>query len=73
MACDVISGHLPPPLLQARLVMRQRGNLRLLLNANLWADMQVTKMEGGKVRPQLACTPLLSRVLFWSSDGLWGF
>ena len=39
---------LPLPL-QARLVMRQRGNLRLLLNANLWADMQVTKMEGGKV------------------------
>ena len=30
--------------------MRQRGNLRLLLNANLWAEMQVTKMDGGKVR-----------------------
>ena len=44
----------PPPLParsgQARLVMRQRGNLRLLLNANLWAEMQVSKMEGGKVR-----------------------
>ena len=35
---------------QARLVMRQKGNLRLLLNANLWAEMQVSKMEGGKVR-----------------------
>ena len=35
---------------QARLVMRQRGNLRLLMNANLWAEMQVTKAEGGKVR-----------------------
>lgn len=30
--------------------MRQKGNLRLLLNANLWAEMQVSKMEGGKVR-----------------------
>jgi Ran-binding protein 3 len=34
---------------QARLVMRQKGNLRLLMNANLWAEMQVSKMEGGKV------------------------
>lgn len=33
---------------QGRLVMRQKGNLRLLMNANLWAEMQVTKMEGGK-------------------------
>lgn len=32
---------------QARLVMRQRGNLRLLLNANLWADMAVNIMDGG--------------------------
>lgn len=30
--------------------MRQKGNLRLLMNANLWAEMQVSKMEGGKVR-----------------------
>lgn len=29
--------------------MRQKGNLRLLMNANLWAEMQVSKMEGGKV------------------------
>jgi hypothetical protein len=35
---------------QARLVMRQKGNLRLLMNANLWGEMQVSKMEGGKVR-----------------------
>lgn len=35
---------------QARLIMRQRGNLRLLMNANLWRDMPVSKMEGGKVR-----------------------
>ena len=34
---------------QARLVMRQKGNLRLLMNANLWAEMQVSKMEGAKV------------------------
>jgi hypothetical protein len=32
---------------QARLVMRQRGNLRLLLNANLWDDMAVSVMDGG--------------------------
>lgn len=30
--------------------MRQKGNLRLLMNANLWGEMQVSKMEGGKVR-----------------------
>lgn len=27
--------------------MRQRGNLRLLLNANLWSDMAVNRMDGG--------------------------
>lgn len=32
---------------RARLVMRQRGNLRLLLNANLWEDMAVNVMDGG--------------------------
>jgi len=31
----------------ARIVMRQRGNLRLLLNANLWSDMAVNRMDGG--------------------------
>lgn len=35
---------------QARLIMRQRGNLRLLMNANLWREMPVSKMDGGKVR-----------------------
>lgn len=33
---------------QARLVMRQRANLRLLLNANLWPQMAVSQMDGGK-------------------------
>eukprot|EP00884_Botryococcus_braunii_P004636 jgi/Botrbrau1/14173/Bobra.182_3s0111.1 len=33
---------------RARLVMRQRGNLRLLLNANLWPDMKVITMDGNK-------------------------
>ena len=33
---------------QARLVMRQRANLRLLLNANLWPQMVVSQMDGGK-------------------------
>lgn len=33
----------------ARFVMRQRGQHRLLMNANLWADMKVTPMDGGKV------------------------
>ena len=36
---------------QARLVMRQRGNQRLVLNANLWPEMKVTLMDGGKVPP----------------------
>jgi hypothetical protein len=33
---------------QARLVMRQRGSQRLLLNANLYPTMAATKMVGGK-------------------------
>lgn len=32
---------------QGRIIMRQRGNLRLLLNANLWPDMAVNRMDGG--------------------------
>lgn len=32
-----------------RMVMRSRGNLRLLLNAPLWKRMQLTPMEGAKV------------------------
>lgn len=32
---------------QGRIIMRQRGNLRLLLNANLWPDMAVNSMDGG--------------------------
>ena len=40
---------------QARLVMRQRGNLRLLLNANLWPKMPVSMMDGGKVRLPADC------------------
>jgi len=32
----------------ARFVMRQRGNHRLLMNANLWPEMKVTPMDGGK-------------------------
>jgi len=38
---------------RARLVMRARGNLRLLLNGNLWPEMKVTLMDGGKARPLL--------------------
>lgn len=38
---------------QARLVMRSKGQLRLLMNANLWPDMRATPMDGGKVRPRL--------------------
>ncbi|KAK9868227.1 hypothetical protein WJX84_008039 [Apatococcus fuscideae] len=33
---------------QARLVMRQRGNLKLLLNANLFPEMTHDIMDGGK-------------------------
>lgn len=29
--------------------MRSRGQLRLLMNANLWPDMKITAMDGGKV------------------------
>lgn len=29
--------------------MRQRGNFRLLLNANLWPQMPVSMMDGNKV------------------------
>ena len=36
----------------ARLVMRSKGNLRLLMNASLWPDMVVTKMDDGKVGEQ---------------------
>lgn len=42
---------------QARLVMRQRGNLRLLLNANLFPGMKLTPMDGGKVRQPLPREP----------------
>ncbi len=34
----------------ARFVMRQKGQHRLLMNANLWAEMKATPMDGGKVR-----------------------
>ncbi len=33
---------------RARLVMRSRGHLRLLLNARLWAGMAAARMDGGK-------------------------
>ncbi len=33
----------------ARLIMRNKGNFRLLLNACIWPGMKVTPMEGGKV------------------------
>lgn len=39
--------------------MRQKGNLRLLMNANLWTEMQVSKMEGGKVREAPTCSVLM--------------
>jgi Ran-binding protein 3 len=32
----------------ARLVMRQKGTLRVLMNASLWAGMTVSRMEGGQ-------------------------
>ena len=40
----------------ARFVMRQKGQHRLLMNANLWPLMKVTPMDGGKViLPSLPC------------------
>lgn len=32
----------------ARMVMRAKGNFRLILNAAMWKDMTFSKMEGGK-------------------------
>lgn len=32
-----------------RLIMRQQGNLKLLLNANVWGGMKMTKMDESKV------------------------
>lgn len=49
-------------------MMRQKGNLRLLMNANLWAEMQVSKMEGGKVRRRVEGGH--GRVLHWAKPGL---
>ena len=41
----------------ARFVLRQRGHHRLLMNANLWPDMKVTKMDGGKVSWKFCSRP----------------
>ena len=54
-------------LLQARMVMRSKGQLRLLMNANLWPDMKITPMDGGKVRscpnlPGAWCTEMLLQI-----------
>lgn len=40
---------------KARLVMRQRGNLRLLLNANIFPLFKLTPMDGGKVGSSVLC------------------
>ena len=40
---------------KARLIMRNKGNFRLLLNASIWPGMKVTPMEGGKVRVPPLC------------------
>ncbi|KAL0036042.1 hypothetical protein WJX77_012250 [Trebouxia sp. C0004] len=50
---------------QARLVMRQRGNFRLLLNANLWPHMPVSMMDGGKG----VTFPCINHVKSDESDG----
>ena len=38
---------------QARFVMRNRGNLKLLLNANLFESMSLSRMEGGLVSERI--------------------
>lgn len=40
--------NLDPATTQARMVMRQRGNLKLLMNARLYPGMATSKMVGGK-------------------------
>jgi Ran-binding protein 3 len=50
---------------QCRVVMRQKGNLRLLLNGNLWPQMQITRLEGGAVSAasgRRACPPALAQL-----------
>ena len=42
---------------EARLIMRNKGNFRLLLNASIWPGMKVTPMDGGKVGPLSADSP----------------
>lgn len=42
---------------KARLIMRNKGNFRLLLNASIWPGMKVTPMDGGKVGPLCADSP----------------
>ena len=34
---------------RARIIMRQKGNLKLILNANVWEKMEPKRMEGGTV------------------------
>ena len=47
-----------------RLVMRSRGNLRLLLNAPLWPQMVLTPMESAKV---CLCGPVGVRCITWEA------
>ena len=46
----------------ARLVMRRRQDLRLLLNASLWPAMALTPMDGGKVGSQSGGAMLRGRL-----------
>lgn len=42
--------------------MHAKGNLRLLLNANLWKEMAVTPMDGGKGASYSCCNHALGPV-----------
>lgn len=58
---------------KARLVMRQRGNLRLLLNANIFPLFKLTPMDGGKVGSNRGVLRGVIRLLgvFWHTPQSW--
>ena len=44
---------------RTRVVMRQKGSQRVILNANLWQGMIIKMMDGDKVGPEAAEPPMV--------------
>ncbi|EFJ15798.1 hypothetical protein SELMODRAFT_445374 [Selaginella moellendorffii] len=59
--------NLSEDLKKARLVMRSRGNLKLLLNASLFPDMRMSKMDGRSVT--FACVNSAAAAASAAKDG----